>query len=52
MREYITISQLISTACDLQGGCWSIHFEYIFSVCKKQKLCIVVMRKQKLRLPY
>ena len=26
----MTVSQLISTACDLQGGCWSIHFECFF----------------------
>ena len=39
-REYMTFSRLISTACDLQGGCWSIHFEYIyFSLYKAKIMC-------------
>ena len=39
-REYMTFSRLISTACDLQGGCWSIHFEYIyFSLYRAKIMC-------------
>ena len=39
-REYMTFSRLISTACDLQGSCWSIHFEYIyFSLYRAKIMC-------------
>ena len=48
----MTVSQLISTVCDLQVGCGSTHFEYIFFTLYKVKRSVMITRKEKLRLTY